>query len=377
MRICVNTRLLLPGRPDGISNFIREALKRITRAHPEHEFVLLFDRPFSKEFLFSDNVVPVVTNLPTRHPLITLFYMECVVPRIVRRFDPDLFLSPDGFLSLTLRIPSLAVIHDLNFAADPTFLPWHIRSMYNLLFPRYARKAERVATVSEFSKSEIQSAYGIDGSRIDVVYNGVNERFHPLDRQTVRIVRRRVSGGDPYFLIVGSIHRRKNLENQVRAFLEMTAAGAGPIRLLIAGEPAWGAGRIARLTRGTDTIRWLGPVSDTELEKLVGAALALCYVSAYEGFGQPPIEAMRAGVPVVTSNTTAIPEICGDNAIQVDPGSVDRIREAMAEVFLNEALRRDLIERGLQRSLRYSWDRTATLLWRSIEQAAQAPSRRN
>jgi glycosyltransferase involved in cell wall biosynthesis len=263
------------------------------------------------------------------------------------------------------------VIHDLNFTADRSFLPFHIRLFYTYLFPKYAQKATRIATVSQFSKRDLQKTYGVPSDKIDVVYNGVGLGFQPLEPEKIREVRRRISNNHPYFLIVGSIHPRKNLANQLRAFRRFQISGTYPAKLVIVGEMKWGGHKIARLIRrcGEDNVKVLGSVSNEELVLVVGSAAALCYVSFYEGFGTPPIEAMRAGVPVITSAATAMPEICGDSAVLVNPRSVDEIHRAMVEIVGNENLRQSLINRGFERSHRYSWDRTAALLWESIERA--------
>ena len=371
MRIAVNARLLLPGRRDGISNFARETLSRITRRHREHQFVFLFDRPFSEEFLYADNIQPVVLFPPARHALLTTYLLERAVPRALEAFNPHLFLSPDGWLSLRLATPSLPVIHDLNFEAEGYFLPLHLRLFYRGLFPRYARKATRIATVSHFSKQDLHTIYGVPEDKIDVVYNGVGGHFRPLPADKIQQVRRRVSDGQPYFVMVGGLYPRKNVADQIRAFQRLGASGLQPTRLVIAGETKWAGREVDALLgeSGGETIKALGTVSNEEMALVIGSATALCHVSAYEGFGVPTIEAMRAGVPVITSDTTAMPEICGDAALLVNPRSVDAIQQAMARLLQDDSLRQTLIERGLERSRRYCWDKTAGLLWESIEKA--------
>ncbi len=141
MRIAVNTRLLLKDRLDGIGWFTYETLKRITRLHPEHEFIFLFDQPFDPGFIFSENVRPVVAGPPARHPVLWYLWFERTLPRILEREKAGLFVSPDGYLSLNSRVPSVPVIHDINFLHRPGDLPWSTRYYYNRFFPRYAARA--------------------------------------------------------------------------------------------------------------------------------------------------------------------------------------------------------------------------------------------
>ncbi len=185
--IAVNTRLLMPGKLDGIGWFTFETLKRITRAHPETHFIFLFDRKFSKEVVFGDNVTPVVLWPATRHPFLWYFWFECRVKAYLKRVKPDLFLSTDGFLSLGSKVPSVAVIHDINFEHRPGDLPWLVRKYYRYFFPKFARKATRIVTVSEYSRRDIINQYDVPEDKVDLAYNGANERFQPLTEE--RIVR--------------------------------------------------------------------------------------------------------------------------------------------------------------------------------------------
>src|SRR5262245_6511853 len=155
MNIAVNTRMLLKGRLDGIGTFSYETLKRITAQHPEHRFIFLFDRPYDPSFVFGSNVTPLNLFPPARHPLLYTWWFEYSVPKALRNIQADVFLSPDGFLSTRTGVPTLAVIHDINFEHYPKDMPGAYRNYYRTWFPRFARKATRIATVSEFSKKDL------------------------------------------------------------------------------------------------------------------------------------------------------------------------------------------------------------------------------
>ena len=131
MRIAVNTRLLLKDKLEGIGWYTFETLSRIVKAHPNHDFYFIFDRAFSKEFVFAKNVHPIVLNPPTRHPILWYIWFEWRLPKLLKQINADVFLSPDGFLSLKSKIPSLAVIHDINFKHYPKNLKFLHRKYYN------------------------------------------------------------------------------------------------------------------------------------------------------------------------------------------------------------------------------------------------------
>ena len=378
MRIAVNTRLLLPDKLEGIGWFAHESLKRIVKAHPEHRFIFLFDRAYDRRFIYADNVEPVVLPPPTRHPLLYLIWFEHMLPRALRRHKVDVFVSPDGFLSTRTSIPQLAVMHDLNFEHYPDDLPPAYSRYYRTWFPRFARKAARIATVSGYSKQDIIARYHVPADRTDVVYNGVGDIFSPLNEKEKRTTRERFTDGAPYLVCVGAMHRRKNLANTFAAFDRLAAGDAG-IRLLIVGERMFKDARMEQAyasMKHKDRVIFAGRLGQAELRLALGAALALVYVSYFEGFGIPVAEAMRCGVPVVAANATSLPEVAGEAAVYCDPFNVEDITRAMRTIVADEALRARLIAAGLERSQRYTWDRTAEGLWASIEQVMNERSTR-
>ncbi|HKK40224.1 MAG TPA: glycosyltransferase, partial [Cryomorphaceae bacterium] len=239
MKIAVNTRLLLKDKMEGIGWFTYETLKRLTAAHPEIEFIFIFDRKPSDEFVFSPNVIPVVAHPQARHPILWYLFFEFGVYRVLKKHKPDLFLSPDGWLSLRSNTRQLAVIHDLNFEEHPEFIPFHIRKYYHYFFPRFAKKASRLVTVSEYTKQDLVNRYGVDETKIDVVYNGVNDVFRAHNQAEIKAIRDTFTDGAPYFLFVGLIHPRKNLKNQVFAFLEFKKHHHSELKFVVVGEKFW------------------------------------------------------------------------------------------------------------------------------------------
>lgn len=370
MKIIVNTRLLIRNKLEGIGWFTYETLKRITRQHPEHHFIFAFDRNFDDEFIFSDNITPLIINPQARHPFLFYLWFEHSMKRLLKDVKPDLFLSPDGYLSLSSDIRSLAVIHDLNFEHYPKDLSYFNRKYYRRYFPQFARKAERIATVSEYSKQDIVNTYHIDPAKIDVVYNGANESFHPIPGAEKNAVKTQFSQGEDYFLYVGALHPRKNITRLFLAFDAFKTASGSKTKLLIVGEKyRWTSGMrevYQQMLHRTEVI-FTGHLPAVKLSKIIPSALALVYVPYFEGFGIPIVEAMRCGVPVITSNITSMPEVSGDAALLVDPFSVASITNAMLLIEKDESVRTALIQKGGIRAKNFSWDKTACLLWKSVE----------
>jgi glycosyltransferase involved in cell wall biosynthesis len=370
MRIAVNTRLLLAGKMDGIGWFSYETLKRITQQHPEHEFLFIFDRKPSDEFIFSDNVTAVVTHPQARHPFLFYLYFEWGVPPVLQKHKADLFFSPDGWLSLSSKLKSHTVIHDLNFEHHPEFIPWLVRKYFLYYFPRFARKADRIATVSEFTKQDIINRYNIAADKIDVVYNGANEDYKPVLESVKIEIKKQYTDGFPYFVFVGTLHPRKNLTNLFRAFGQFKQNTNSGVKLLIVGDKKWWTTEINESYESLSCkqdIVFAGRVPTGQLHKIVASALAMVYVSYFEGFGIPIVESFYCGTPVITSNVTSMPEVAGDAALLVDPFSVDDICNAMVNIAADEKLREALILKGIKRGKDFSWQKSADKLWASIE----------
>jgi glycosyltransferase involved in cell wall biosynthesis len=370
LKIAVNTRLLLHNRLDGIGRFSYETLRIMTETHPEHEFMFIFDRPFHESFIFSQNITPVKVSPQARHPLLYLFWFELSLPYIFAKHKPDIFLSPDGYLTLKTDIPSVAVIHDLNFEKFPMDLPWADRIYYQKMFPLFAKKARRIATVSQYSKEDIIQRYEVEESKIDVVHNGASDNFKPLSEVEKIAVRKQFSDNRNYFFFVGSLHPRKNLVNLFKAFDKFKQADQRGIKLLIAGAKMWWTNDIREAYESMqfkDDVIFTGRVSDIDLSRLMASALALTYVSYFEGFGIPILEAFHCGTPVITSTLTSMPEVAGDAALLVDPFSTDSIVSSMHFIADDAVLRNQLIEKGHKQQELFSWKSTAEKLWNTIE----------
>ena len=372
LKIVVNTRLLIHNKLEGIGWFSYETLRRITLSHPEVDFYFLFDRQPDASFIFASNVHPVVIGPPARHPLLFIIWFEWSVWRVLKKIKPDLFLSPDGYLSLRTKTPSLAVIHDLNFEHFPEDLPLAPRLHYRWFFPRYARKAKRIATVSNFSKNDIVALYGVDADKVDVVYNGVNEKFTPWAAADIEITRLQYADGSPYFLFVGSLHPRKNLARLFAAYDLFCQNTDLSVKLVVVGEKKWWTEPIREAFEGMkfkDEVIFCGRLDAEALHRVIASALALTYMSYFEGFGIPILEAFRCGVPVITSNVTSMPEVAADAALLADPFDIEAIARAMESMAGNADLRKELIAKGLQRSAFFSWDGAANRLWNCIKTA--------
>lgn len=375
MRIAVNTRLLLPDRMEGMGWFSHETLKRIVRKHPEHEFIFFFDRAWDRQFIYAENVIPHRLFPPTRHPLLWYTWFEWVIPKALKRTHADLFYSPDGYLSLRTSVPQVGVLHDLNFIHRPGDLPFLTRHYYRYFFRKFAEKAERIITVSEHSKQDIISNYQVPGKRIDVVYNGAQEIYRPLSNEVREAVRQEITGGKPYFVFIGSIHPRKNVDRLLAAFDIFRAQHGREFKLLIVGSPMFRTGEVKNRLKQMqyrEDVHFTGRLEPEALHRVLGSATALAFVSLFEGFGIPVVEALYCDVPVLTSKAASLPEVAGDAALLVDPLDVNAIAGGMKKLAEEPGLRKTLIEKGRVQRKKFSWDQTAEGVWDSLHQVIES-----
>jgi glycosyltransferase involved in cell wall biosynthesis len=369
MNIAINTRLLLKNKMEGVGWFTYETVKRITKAHPEHNFLFIFDRPWDEEFIFSDNVKAVSTIIPCRHPVLWYLWFNHIVPPILRKHKIDLFVSPDGW-NVPKKHKSYIVVHDLNFLHFPENVPFIERKYYNYFFPRFIKNACRLGTVSEFSKRDICGNYGTFSDKIDVLCNGASSVFKPVQQSVKEATKKEISGGADYFLFVGALNPRKNIGRLLDAFDAYCDATESNTNLVIAGAQMFSDKcymNSFNKMKNKDRVIFIGRQSREDLGRITASALALVFPSTFEGFGIPIIEAMNCDVPVITSNITSMPEVAGDAALLVDPYSVDSILQALINISKDSALRESLIEKGKIQRAKYSWEKAAQLFWQGIE----------
>jgi glycosyltransferase involved in cell wall biosynthesis len=367
--VAVNTRLLLKDKQEGIGRFSHEVLRRLVQQHPDVKFSFLFDRPHDPSFIFGPNVEAHTLFPQARHPFLYYLYFQFSLTRKLRQLKPDVFFSPDGYLSLRTDIPQVPVFHDLAFEAFPKDAGRLEYAFYHRFFPRYARKARAILAVSEYTKQDIVNRYHIAPEKISVTCNGPSAVFRPLPESERQATRLQYSEGQPYFHFVGAIQPRKNLVNLIRAYDLFKTRTGSVAKLLIVGRKAWNFEEIIHSyttsTHKADII-FTGYVSDEDLNRIYNASLALCYVPYFEGFGIPIVEAFQCGIPVITSNVTSMPEVAGDAALTADPLNPQDIANALCRIWQEPETVAALVQNGILRKGLYTWERAADAVWRVL-----------
>lgn len=280
------------------------------------------------------------------------------------QIDLPLFLKKSGnpiLVNLCNTAPvfyknKICVLHDIIYKLFPQSCSILFRSWYSILIPRVVRTSRKLVSVSKFSRKEISNHFQYPENEIEIVYNAVSKNFHPTEKK------KKVK---PYLLAVSSVTYHKNYNRMIKAFIELYNSKSIDISLFVIGGTN---NSFAKQSYETDNIPvyFQGRVSDNELIELYQNAEAFVFPSLYEGFGIPPLEAQACGCPVISSNTSAMPEILENSAIYFDPKNTNDIQNAMSSIIYDTQLKNTLIERGHENASRFSWDKSAQKLYQII-----------
>ncbi len=320
--------------------------------HPEVSFHFFYDRKQASYLIEGDHVVNHILKPKARHPILWYYWFEKAVHKKLIEIKADLLISLDGFASLSSKVKQIVMLHDINFHHNSKWLSfWHAQ-YYNYFFVKYARKAHTLLTVSEFCKQDIHQHYRIAKDKIQVVYNGAPQKAntHPPKEKT------------SYFYYIGSLNPRKNIMGQLKAFDLYKTQTNSADKFLLAGEKRWFSKQdqaaIKQLKHYKD-IEFLGRLSDEQHMGYLSSAKALMYVSHFEGFGLPILEAFSVQTPVITAINSALPEIAKDAALFADSNKVETIALCMQQIDVKAD---DLVAGGTKRLEDFSWQKSAEKL---------------
>jgi len=368
LKIAINTRFLIPNKMEGFGRFTYEIAQQLVLQHPEDEFFFFFDRPYSKEFIFADNITPIVLFPPARHPFLWYLWFEWAVATALKKYQVDIFFSPDGYLSLRSSVKTLMVCHDISFIRYPEKIPFLVEKYYRHFTPKFLHRADRLITLSNHSRGDIGGYYNIPLHKIDLTHAASHGDFKPINLAESEQFKQKYSHGVDYFLYVGAIHGRKNVHRLIQAFEVFKEKTGASMKLLLVGKFMFKSGEVLSAYEQSPYKRdiiFTGYL-DKELYNVTAAAYAAVYVSLYEGFGMPIVEAIECHVPVITSNVSSMPEVVGDAGLTVAPTNIMDISDAMILLFRDKKLYLTLQEKCKIRKKKYTWKKAAELIYASM-----------
>ncbi|MFZ1752128.1 MAG: glycosyltransferase family 1 protein [Caldilineaceae bacterium] len=367
MHIAVNAQLLnteASYRSAGVSNYSRNLLTALAKEADGQRFTIFVNDPN-----FAPDSVEAVLSLrrsrwPVQQPLVRIAWEQMALPLALAGMNVDLMHGLVNVLPLASRVPGVVTVHDLSFVRMPEKLPPAKRFYLARLCAASVSKARQVIAVSRQTADDLVSCFGVDAGKIEVVYNGVAGDFHPgVAAETEAF---RLAKGLParFLFYLGTLEPRKNLLRLIDGYArwrENDPAGGG-VALIVAGGKGWYYNEIFRLVRerGLESaVRFPGFIPGAELPHWYRAAEAFVYPSLFEGFGLPVAEAMACGTPVICSDAASLLEVAGDGALIFPAQETAGLVDALSRLFAGGSLRRELVQAGLARARRFTWEQTA------------------
>lgn len=371
MKIGIDCRTILnpqAGERAGIAHYTYHLVKSLLALDKIDEFVLFFDhraRNIVKEFLEPNTSIRFFTFSRYKKYL-PFVYSHILSASTVAAQNLHVYHSPANVSPAGYSRPFVVTIHDLAIYRDPSLFPSRQGFSIKYLVPRSLSRAQHIIAISESTKKDVQEFFSVKPEKISTIYLGVeHERFASADSSSIERVRASCGIKRDYLLFVGTLEPRKNLIRLLEAFYTLLSRRPELIdryQLVLAGSPGWLYEEIFEevKSRGLESsVVFPGYVPASDVPALYAGASLFVYPSLYEGFGLPVLEAMAAGVPVISSSVSSLPEITGDAAVLVDPLDVEGLAMALERLIASPALREEYGRRGQERAAYFSWRRCA------------------
>ena len=345
-------------RNTGIGRTLIETVKELTKLDDTNKYIICtnYDNEELRYTKFKSNVKIITYKISRNSSIRNLIFNSLIFPFFALRERVDLVYIPNFALILFTFKPIVSVIHDMiEFKVDEKF-SWPRMVYRKNIVPRMAKISRKIITVSNNSKKDILELCGVDEAKIEVIYDAVSNEFDKYPEKTSK-------SNSNYILYVGTVDfPGKNVHGVIKAFELFKNKSDIDLKLIICGMPGKGFEHIEQMIKESvakKDILYKGYVTDEELVGIYKNAKCFLFMSFYEGFGLPVLEAMKMGVPVITSNCSSLPEVAGNAAILCDPADILSISEAIEKIITDDKVRNNLVEMGHQNIKRFSWESSA------------------
>lgn len=384
MKIGIDVRCLMDARRTGVEEYTLNLLLNLFEMDKKNKYVLFLNSWKDPAFDFGifekyENVKISRFKIPNK--ILNLLFWYSGWPKIDEMIGgTDIIFMPNiAFGCVSRKTKLLLTIHDLSFERYPQHFSWK-RKFWHIFInsKKLCRRADKIIAVSESSRNDLVSIYKINPKKIETIHSAADEEYKIIDRNSEELVKIKERYKLPYkfILYLGTIEPRKNINAIARAFdkFHKFAYDTGnndllKYRLVIAGEKGWLSKKIfeeLKITRSSKSIFFIGRIPDKNKKYLYNLASLFIYPSFFEGFGFPPLEAMKCGVPVISGNNSSLPEVVGDGGILIDPDKPDEIYQAMKEILTDKDLKDILIKKGLKKAIEFDWKKTADFFLKNI-----------
>ena len=371
MVLVINTIPFLQEKKTG-NTFIYETLSRLIKEQPEHTFVLISEDA-AGPFISSENVIHVSIGAAPKNHLKLLIWFHLKIKKVLKKHKAEIFIS-NGIGLLATKIPQIVIVPDLPFLHPQDAVNKKNRFFYKKFTPRFLQKAKAIIVFSQFEKANMIRHYKIEDIKIQVIYNGADEKMKPINFEEREKIKEKYAEGNEYFMYSGIISPQNNLVNLLKAFSVFKKRQRSSMQLFITGEHG---NEYSKFLKSLEQYKfknkvklWNG-IPPSEIEKITAASYAMVYPSPNDTTDTAPFAAMKCGVPVLISSTGIMHEICAEAVWYFDPKNYKDIAEKMMMIFKDEKLRKELIEKGKEQVKKYNWSNSAVLLWEKIKEITE------
>jgi glycosyltransferase involved in cell wall biosynthesis len=364
MHVAINAHLLAHTssfRRAGISHYVEQTLLELGKIDRGNRYTVYTTRGLNGAALgLPPNFRVVPSRLPTINPRVRIPWEQLLAPILLRQSGAHLFHGVHSVVPFASPVPSVVTVHDLAFIRFSQTFRAYNRAYLDLATRLSVRRAARVLVVSEHTKREVMGLLGVPEERVVVTPNAARAHFRPPDPGRLEAFRARKGLPERFVLYVGTLEPRKNLPTLLEAYAEV--ARRHDVPLIVGGGKGWLYDAVFQRLEELglrEQVRFVGYIEEEELPLWYAAATVFVFPSIYEGFGMPPLEAMACGTPVITSNSSSLPEVVGDAGLMAPPNEPAAFAAAIDQVLSDGELRAELRERGLAQAARFTWRATA------------------
>jgi len=352
----------------GIGRVLENILLNVAFIEPQNTFYLFvnYNQKAFTEKKWPPNVKIIKYKISKNLPILNIIWHQLFFQINIKKYKCDISLIPNFSLLIWKNAPTISIIHDLiEFNVKSKFSK--IRMIYrHFSVPLMAQNSNKIITVSNTSQNDIIKILGTNNSKIKVIYNGFDNKIFKKysEAEATKVIEKYTLKYKGYILYVGTIdHPGKNLFSIILAYIKLKKGKHINDKLVIIGQRGHNSKFIFEFINNNEyknDIIYLGFIVDDELPFFFNGAKIFCFLSLYEGFGLPLIEAMACGCPVLTSNNSALAEVAGSSGVLVNPIDIEEISNKMYELLINNSLREYLIKEGYKRVESFSWAKAAT-----------------
>jgi len=377
MKICIDARCLSEDRRTGVEEYIEGLLKSLFEIDSKNEYILFLNSWKEPDDDFSwikkySNVKIKKLKIPNKILNFSFWYFNWPKIDVICGGADIVFLPNIIFAGISSRAKLILTVHDLSYERYPQYFSWKRRLWHSFVnAKKICQKAQKIIAISDSTQKDIIELYQIPERKIEKIYSATGEKFRMIDRNDPKLVKTKEKYYLPYkfILFLGTIEPRKNVIGLIEAFEEFQEKAEieknnqlKKYSLVIAGSKGWLNEKIffkIKNSKFSSKIKLINFVDEEDKEYIYNLASIFVFPSFFEGFGFPPLEAMKCGVPVIVSSNSSLPEVVGEGAVLVDSERISDIAVAMKEILTDKKFRECLIKKGLIRANYFNWEKTA------------------